>query len=68
MCINGLGFTERCLYIFLNFFESLPTEILLGEGVPPEYLNDDVFGRTLDKIHEYGATEPFNRIILRAME
>jgi transposase len=67
MCINGLGFTERRLYIFPEFFENLPTERLLGEGVLPEYLNDDVFGRTLDKIYEYGPTELFNRIILRAM-
>ena len=67
MCINGLGFTERRLYIFPEFFENLPTERLLGEGVLPKYLNDDVFGRTLDKIYEYGPTELFNRIILRAM-
>jgi transposase len=66
MCINGLGFTERRLYLFPAFFENLPTERLLGEGVLPEHLNDDVFGRTLDKIHEYGATELFNHIILQA--
>jgi transposase len=41
---------------------------VLGEGVLPEHLNDDVFGRTLDKIQEYGATELFNRIILQAIE
>jgi len=68
MCINGLGFTERRLYIFPEFFENLLTERLLGEGVLPEYLNDDAFGRTLDKIYEYGSTELFNRVILRAMK
>jgi transposase len=68
MCINGLGFTERRLYIFPDFFENLPTERLLGEGILPEYLNNDAFGRTLDKIYEYGATELFNRIILQAMK
>lgn len=68
MCINGLGFTERRLYLFPDFFENLPIERLLGEGVLPEHLNDDVFGRTLDKIQEYGATELFNRIILQAMK
>ena len=68
MCINGLGFTERRLYLFPDFFENLPTERLLGEGVLPEHLNDDVFGRTLDKIYEYGATELFNHIILQAMK
>lgn len=68
MCINGLGFTERRLYLFPDFFENLPTERLLGEGVLPEHLNDDVFGRTLDKIYEYGATELFNHIILQAIK
>ena len=68
MCINGLGFTERRLYLFPDFFENLPIERLLGEGVLPEHLNDDVFGRTLDKIQEYGATELFNRIILQSMK
>src|SRR5665647_1925616 len=68
MCINGLGFTERRLYLFPAFFENLPTERLLGEGVLPEHLNDDVFGRILDKIQEYGATELFNHIILQAMK
>ena len=46
----------------------MPTERLLGEGVLPEHLNDDVFGRTLDKIQEYEPTEVFKRIILRAIE
>ena len=68
MCINGLGFTERRLYIFPEFFENLPTERLLGEGVLPEYLNDDAFGRTLDKIYEFGPTELFNHIVLRGMK
>jgi len=68
MCINGLGFTERRLYLFPSFFENLPTDRLLGEGVLPEHLNDDVIGRTLDKIQEYGATELFNHIILQAMK
>ena len=31
MCINCLGFIERRLYIFPEFFENLPTERLLGE-------------------------------------
>ena len=68
MCINGLGFTERRLYLFPDFFENLPIERLLGEGVLPEHLNDDVFGRTLDKIHEYGAIELFNQVILQAIK
>jgi transposase len=54
--LTGLGFTERRLYLFPAFFENLPTERLLREGVLPEHLNDDFFGRNLYKIQECRAT------------
>jgi len=66
-CLNGLGFNESRLYLYSEYFETLPTERLLGEGILPEHLNDDVLGRTLDKIYEYGCTELFNEIVLKAM-
>ena len=59
MILNGLGFTHQRLYLFPNFFMTLPTEKLLGKGISPSDLNDDVVGRTLDAIYEYGATELF---------
>ena len=68
MCLNGLGFNESRLYLYGDFFENLPTERLLGEGVLPEHINDDVLGRTLDKIYEYGCTELFNKLVLQAMK
>ncbi len=46
MCINGLGFTERRLYIFPEFFENVPTERLLGEGVLPEQATE-LFNRII---------------------
>ncbi len=67
MCLNGLGFNESRLYLYGDYFENLPTERLLGEGILPEHINDDVLGRTLDKIYEYGCTELFNQIVLKAM-
>jgi len=42
MCLNGLGFNESRLYLCPQYFENLPTERLLGDGVLPEHLNDDV--------------------------
>jgi transposase len=33
MVINGLGFVGQRLYLFPSFFENLPTDKLLGEGV-----------------------------------
>ena len=68
MCLNGLGFNESRLYLYADYFENLPTERLLGEGIFPEHINDDVLGRTLDKIYEYGCTELFNQIVLKAMK
>ena len=45
MILNGLGFTGQRLYLFPNFFMTIPTEKLLGEGITPSDLNDDVVGR-----------------------
>ena len=42
MCLNGLGFNESRLYLYAKYFENLPTERLLGDGVLPKHLNDDV--------------------------
>jgi transposase len=67
MCLNGLGFNESRLYLYSGYFENLPTERLLGEGILPEHINDDVLGRTLDNIYEYGCTELFNQIVLKSM-
>ncbi len=33
MLLNGLGFTNRRLYLTSQFFESKPTEVLLGEDI-----------------------------------
>jgi len=67
MILNGLGFTGQRLYLFPNFFKTLPVEELLGEGITADDLNDDVLLRTLDAIYNYGATEFFNEIVLEIM-
>jgi transposase len=67
MILNGLGFTHQRLYLFPNFFMTIPTEMLLGEGIHPSDLNDDVIGRTLDAIYNHGATELFNQIALHVI-
>jgi transposase len=68
MILNGLGFTHQRLYLFPNYFMTIPTEKLLGEDITASALNDDVIGRTLDEIYEYGATELFNEITLQVMK
>ena len=68
MILNGLGFNERRLYFFSRFFSNLSTEQLLGPGITPDHLNDDVLLRTLDRIHKYGSTDLFNKIVLEVMK
>ncbi len=55
-CINdhGLGFVQRRLYLFHEFFENLPTERLIGPGVLPEHLNDNVIGHLPDDLSDAG--------------
>ena len=62
MVLNGLGFIERRLYLFPEFFDDIALSRLVGRDVTKDILNDDVFGRTLDAVAEYGPTELFNEI------
>jgi Transposase len=67
MTLNGLGFIERRLYLFPEFFDDIALSRLIGPGITREHLNDDVFGRTLDAIAEYGPTELFNEIVAECL-
>jgi transposase len=67
MVLNGLGFIERRLYLFPDFFDDIAVERLLGEGITRDHLNDDVLGRTLDAIAAYGPTELFNEIVAECL-
>jgi len=66
MVLNGLGFVERRLYLYPEFFSDIAVDRLLGDGLTTEHLNDDVLGRTLDAIAAYGPTELFNAIVAEA--
>jgi len=68
MVLNGLGFVGQRLYLFPSFFENLPVDKLLGEGVVASDLNDDVLGRTFDAIYKYDPTDLFNEIVLKVMD
>ena len=64
MTLNSLGFVERRLYLFQEFFTTVSVESLLGDGVTLDHLTDDALGRTLDAIAEYGPTQLFNEIVV----
>jgi len=62
LVVNGLGFTQRTLYMVSSFFEGKPIELLLGQGVTADQLNDNALGRALDAIHAYGTTALFSQL------
>lgn len=59
MIINGLGFTNRRLYLTHQFFESKPIAKLLGQDLEAKDITDYTLGHTLDDIAEYGASQLF---------
>ena len=63
LVLNGLGFTERTLYMVSNFFSDKPVETLLGAGVMAEHLNDSVLGRALDDIYSFGTTRLYQCLV-----
>ncbi len=64
MIINGLGFSNRALYLVPQFFQDKPVERLLGEGITADQLNDDVLGRTLDQLYEYDVTALYSQLAI----
>jgi len=68
MIICGLGFTNHRLYLASHFYNNKPTEQLIGAGIEAKHLNDDVLGRALDELYEYGVTAMFHRLSQRACQ
>lgn len=68
MILNGLGFVGRTLYLYSEYFEDKPVDHLLGVSVHPKQIDDNVLGRTLDKLFSLGVTELFTQIALKAMK
>jgi len=66
MILNGLGFSNRRLYLVPQYFENKPVEHLLGAGISADMLNDDCLGRTLDWLYEHDVTALFAGLALQA--
>jgi transposase len=62
MIINGLGFSNRRLYLTPQFFESKAVGLLLGEDIKASDLNDHALGKALDAIYAYGPTRFFGEV------
>lgn len=66
MVLNGLGFSNRRLYLVPQFFATKPVALLLGAGVAAEDLNDDCLGRALDWLYAHDPTTLFAGIAAQA--
>ena len=66
LTLNSLDFTGRPLYLTHSFFTNKPVDILIGEGVSFDIINDDVLGRALDDIYDADPTLLFHRVAYRA--
>jgi transposase len=66
MILNGLGFSNRQLYLVPQYFANKPVEHLLGAGITAEMLNDDCLGRTLDWLYAHDPTKLFAGIATQA--
>ncbi|NGX59903.1 MAG: hypothetical protein KR126chlam3_01063 [Chlamydiae bacterium] len=62
MILNGLGFTNRRLYLTHQFFASKPIERLLHADIKASDLTDYTLGHTLDDISTYGASRLFGEV------
>lgn len=59
LILNALGFVSRPLYLTPEFFQNKPVDLLLGEHITPQQLNDDSLGRALDSLYQSGLSEIF---------
>ncbi len=62
LILNGLGFTNRRLYLTPQFFASKPVERLLDAPIAAEDLNDYTLGHALDDIAAYGVSRLFGSV------
>jgi transposase len=62
MILNGLGFTNRRMYLTSQFFESKAIERLLGPDLNAKDITDHTLGHALDDIAEYGSSKLFAEV------
>ena len=64
MIINGLGFTNRRLYLTHQFFQDKPVEKLLGRDLKAEDITDHALGLALDDINRFGETQLYGCVAM----
>ena len=67
MILNALGFSGRAMYLHPEFYRKRPVELLVGENISPEDLNDSCLGSALDALYDHGLTELFYKTASKAL-
>ncbi len=62
MMINGLGFTNRRLYLSPQFFNSKAISQLFEQAITPEQLDEHALGKALDEIAAYGSSQLYGEV------
>lgn len=63
MILNGLGFTNRRLYLTPQFFESKSMSALFEEEIKASDLNEHSLGKAADEIAQYGASRLYAEVV-----
>jgi transposase len=63
--ILGMFMRQRPLYRVHESFRRTDVELLLGQGVTVDDLNDDAFGHALDKLYDAGAAAVYSALCAR---
>jgi transposase len=64
MILNGLGFTNRRLYLSPQFFQDKPVDLLIDPSIQAKNLDDHALGEALDEIADYGPSRLFGELAL----
>jgi transposase len=68
MVRNGRGFVKQRLYLVPRFFQNTPPERLLGAGIAPDHLNEELLGRAREALYTYGVTPLYSLIAAQAAQ
>jgi transposase len=60
-------FVSRTLHVYPEYFKDIPTEKLLGEGILPQHINDDVMGRFLDCLYAEGVSGLYEELAFKVL-
>ncbi|SET46280.1 protein of unknown function [Thorsellia anophelis DSM 18579] len=67
MLLNALGFHSQALYLVPEYFSDKPIDLLISPGIYSEHLNDDVLGRTLDAVFDYGVSSLYSELAIKTL-